>query len=324
MRRRPKRLESRLAYAAVGASILAIPASAAALAPSADTSASGSTIKTRVKRGRVRYGYPVEVAGRTPSVDRGQAIALQFTRVGSGDWRQIARGHVGSDGGFHLLGWTRSSGWLRAVTHTPVASTASTFPLEPAAAKNTSSSVPERVAVGAEIRMRPREINDLGGRTITLAGRLLPASGRRWIELQADRSGRWVAVEAVRTDRRGWFQFRYRPGGPEDEPLRIRFAGDRANAGFAASAGTLIVYQQEVASWYDDGGTTACGFHAHYGVANLSLPCGARVSFEYGGRTVQAVVDDRGPYVGGRTWDLNQNTAGALGFGGVGAVWSSR
>ena len=36
-----------------------------------------------------------------------------------------------------------------------------------------------------------------------------------------------------------------------------------------------------------------------------------------------ATVDDRGPYVGGRTWDLNQNTAAALGFGGVGTVWAS-
>jgi len=28
-----------------------------------------------------------------------------------------------------------------------------------------------------------------------------------------------------------------------------------------------------------------------------------------------------GPYVEGRDWDLNQNTAAALGFGGVGTVW---
>ena len=35
-------------------------------------------------------------------------------------------------------------------------------------------------------------------------------------------------------------------------------------------------------------------------------------------------VDDRGPYVGGREWDLNQNTAGALGFNGVASVWASR
>jgi rare lipoprotein A (peptidoglycan hydrolase) len=38
---------------------------------------------------------------------------------------------------------------------------------------------------------------------------------------------------------------------------------------------------------------------------------------------VNAVVDDRGPFVGGRDWDLNQNTAAALGFQGVGTVWST-
>jgi rare lipoprotein A (peptidoglycan hydrolase) len=83
------------------------------------------------------------------------------------------------------------------------------------------------------------------------------------------------------------------------------------------------VFQQSLASWYSDGGSTACGFHAHFGVANKSLPCGTKVTFQYGGRTVTAVVDDRGPYVGGREWDLNQNTAAVLGFGGVGAVWAS-
>jgi rare lipoprotein A (peptidoglycan hydrolase) len=88
-------------------------------------------------------------------------------------------------------------------------------------------------------------------------------------------------------------------------------------------AGRLTVYGQSVASWYEDGGATACGFHAGYGVANRSLPCGTRVRLRYGGRSVTAVVDDRGPFVGGRDWDLNQNTAAALGFGGVGTVWTS-
>jgi rare lipoprotein A len=84
------------------------------------------------------------------------------------------------------------------------------------------------------------------------------------------------------------------------------------------------VFTQSVASWYSDGGSTACGFHATYGVANRSLPCGTKVAFRHGGRTVNATVDDRGPFVGGREWDLNQNTASALAFGGVGSVWSSR
>lgn len=81
-----------------------------------------------------------------------------------------------------------------------------------------------------------------------------------------------------------------------------------------------LSWSSAVASWYYDAGETACGFHAHYGVANLSLPCGTHVSFEYEGRRVETIVDDRGPYVSGRTWDLNQNTAEALNFTGVGVV----
>jgi rare lipoprotein A (peptidoglycan hydrolase) len=106
--------------------------------------------------------------------------------------------------------------------------------------------------------------------------------------------------------------------------MRVRFAGDRLNAHSTTTAGQLTVFRAAVASWYNDGGNTACGFHAGDGVANRTLPCGTKVTFRYGGRTVAATVDDRGPYVGGRDWDLNQNTAAALGFGGVGQVWSSQ
>ena len=75
--------------------------------------------------------------------------------------------------------------------------------------------------------------------------------------------------------------------------------------------------QRAAASWYYDGGPTASGWHAYYGVANRYLRFGTRVLFRYRGRTVRAVVDDRGPYVYDRTWDLNQNTARALGMSGV-------
>jgi rare lipoprotein A (peptidoglycan hydrolase) len=78
--------------------------------------------------------------------------------------------------------------------------------------------------------------------------------------------------------------------------------------------------QRAVASWYDDRGTTASGWHAAYGVANLTLAFGTRVLFAYHGRRVTATVDDRGPYVAGRMWDLAQSTAGALGFSGVDVV----
>ena len=55
-------------------------------------------------------------------------------------------------------------------------------------------------------------------------------------------------------------------------------------------------------------------------VAHRSLPFGTRIQFEYKGRTCTAVVMDRGPFVGGRTFDLGPGTAQALGFGGVGTV----
>lgn len=77
-----------------------------------------------------------------------------------------------------------------------------------------------------------------------------------------------------------------------------------------------------MASWYDLGGVGACGGEAQsgMGVANLSLACGTRLTFYYHGRSVNAVVDDRGPYVAGRSFDLNANVASALGFAGVNTV----
>ena len=48
------------------------------------------------------------------------------------------------------------------------------------------------------------------------------------------------------------------------------------------------------------------------------------VTFRYGSREVTVPVIDRGPYAGGREWDLTGATARALGFGGVGVVWSTR
>jgi rare lipoprotein A (peptidoglycan hydrolase) len=82
-------------------------------------------------------------------------------------------------------------------------------------------------------------------------------------------------------------------------------------------------FHRGVASWYyDDGGSTACGFRAAYGVANRTLPCGTHVTFKRGGHRITAVVDDRGPYVAGRTWDLDERSARALGVSGVATVWA--
>jgi len=55
-------------------------------------------------------------------------------------------------------------------------------------------------------------------------------------------------------------------------------------------------------------------------VAHRSLPFGTRILFKYKGRSVIAVVKDRGPFVAGRKFDLGPGTAKALHFNGVGKV----
>ncbi len=55
-------------------------------------------------------------------------------------------------------------------------------------------------------------------------------------------------------------------------------------------------------------------------VAHKSMRFGTKILFTYRGRSVVAVVKDRGPYVSGRTFDLGPGTAKALHFDGVGRV----
>lgn len=60
-----------------------------------------------------------------------------------------------------------------------------------------------------------------------------------------------------------------------------------------------------------------------YGImyfAHKSMPFGTKVLFSYNGRMITAQCGDRGPYVGGREFDLGYNTAAALHFSGVDTV----
>jgi rare lipoprotein A len=173
------------------------------------------------------------------------------------------------------------------------------------------------------LRVRPRRLAVLGGQAVQVRGWLLPGRPGRRVSLQARQGGRWQTLAMARTGAAGRFVLRYVAGAAGQERVRVNFAGDRLDGRSAAAVGQMTVYREAGASWYNDGGNTACGFHAHYGVANRTLPCGTTVSLRYNGRSVTATVDDRGPYVGGRDWDLDQTTASALGFGGVGTVWVS-
>lgn len=116
-------------------------------------------------------------------------------------------------------------------------------------------------------------------------------------------------------------------------------AGSAGNAGSGSStqqpsgtggssSGTTSTssWKSGVASYYGIGdgfmgGTTASGAivtESSMGVAMLNVPLGTYVEISYGGRSVIAVVNDRGPYVHGRVIDMQPAVARALGFLSVG------
>jgi hypothetical protein len=315
MKGRPSLRESRLVHAAVGVTVIAAPSSVAlADAPQP------APLQSHVKSHRLRYGQAVVVTGRAPVSDAGQPIALSFAPSRSTNWQPIVSSRIEPDGGFRLSAPLHTSG---SVTVSITSAPTSGSPVASAASPLVSTK-PQRIAVAGALHVSRRTRALFGGRRIVVHGVLLPRSGGHRVLLQGRSGGHWSTLARGLTRPSGRFELHYRAAVAGQQRLRVRFPGDRANGPVAAPAGRLIVFHASVASWYEDAGTTACGFHAQYGVANLSLPCGARVSFSYGGRRVIAVVDDRGPYVGGREWDLNQNTAAALGFAGVGTVWSSK
>ena len=95
-----------------------------------------------------------------------------------------------------------------------------------------------------------------------------------------------------------------------------------------SSSGTTSTssWKSGVASYYGIGdgfmgGTTASGAivtESSMDVAMLNVPLGTYVEISYGGRSVIAVVNDRGPYVHGRVIDMQPAVARALGFLSVG------
>jgi rare lipoprotein A len=312
LRSKLKMRTSRHAYVAVCAVMLAIPATAVALtARATDTQ---SAIQAQLDRHHVAYGQHVTVTGAAAPAQPGQTLELQFAPAGDSQWQALASTRVQRDGQFKVAAPLRRSGLVRVLG----ASTAT------APTGASASSAPQPVAVAARFRMPTRSIAVLGGHAANVSGKLLPAVRGRRVRLEG-RTGqdRWRQLAADRTGSGGGFGLHYATGAARPQQLRVRFSGDRLNTGSRQRAGQLVVFHQSVASWYDDAGTTACGFHAHDGVASPSLPCGTKVQFRHGGRSVTAEVDDRGPFVGGRRWDLSQTTAAALGFGGVGVVWSS-
>ena len=106
------------------------------------------------------------------------------------------------------------------------------------------------------------------------------------------------------------------PTAPDPEPSTPSTGGSTDASGWKSG----------LASYYGIGdgfmgGTTASGdivTETSMGVAMLNVPLGTMVEITYNGKSVVCVVNDRGPYGGGRVIDLQPAPARALGFLSVG------
>jgi rare lipoprotein A len=148
----------------------------------------------------------------------------------------------------------------------------------------------------------------------------------------------WRTVATATTTRRGRFVTVWRDPTTGVISLRAVLAARRVvsrsgsgggasltalrSSGSATDPVTVTIYSSAIATWYGPGlfgRHTACGERltpSTLGVANRTLPCGTRVSILYDGRSITVPVIDRGPYVGGVSWDLTEATARALDMGG--------
>jgi rare lipoprotein A len=172
----------------------------------------------------------------------------------------------------------------------------------------------------ADVTPGRSRLNVVSGGRATVTGRTRPAIAGRPVLLQRRARQRWVTIDRASTRAGGLFTFRFRPQRPTSARLRLLADASRREIG------RLNVYRRAVVSWYGPGlygNRLSCGGRltpGTLGVAHKTLPCGTRVTLRRGDRVVRVPVVDRGPYVGGREFDLTSATRERLRFGGVGSV----
>jgi rare lipoprotein A (peptidoglycan hydrolase) len=187
-------------------------------------------------------------------------------------------------------------------------------------ATTTAAVIP--AAADAKVGVSAKRLNIQTGSRVTVKGR---TAAPMTASLQIQRRGRWVTLDRDRTNGAGKFVLRKRIRGALSTRARVRL-----NSGETRALGRLNVYRRALASWYGPGlfgNRLGCGGTLQVGslgVANKSLPCGTKVTIRHRGRVVRVPVIDRGPYVGGREYDLTAATARKLGFSGHGPVEVTR
>jgi rare lipoprotein A len=162
--------------------------------------------------------------------------------------------------------------------------------------------------------------NVMAHRVVTFRGRVSPG-GHRVVVVR-------IGGRKLRTHTRddGAYKVRWRAPRSGVYGARARVDGSSVRSHRVR----VNAYRSAEASYYGPGlygGGLACGgtlSPSKLGVANKTLPCGAKVTLRYRGHTVTVPVIDRGPYSGNREYDLTAATKAKLGFPSTGTVLTTR
>ena len=165
----------------------------------------------------------------------------------------------------------------------------------------------------------------MAGHSVKVTGRVRPAVDGQQVVVHVPGKDK-----ATRTGPGGRFKVKFGVGGPGEYQVRASVQGTETTTGSESKSVKVTAYRPAQASWYGPGlygNGLACGgtlTPSTIGVAHKSLPCGTKLTLRYHGNTVEVQVIDRGPYVGGREFDLTAATKSKLGFPSTGTVLSSK
>jgi rare lipoprotein A len=267
--------------------------------------ASASTV--RVTPTRTRHGSPIRLRGRVDS--RSRAVRIHFRPSGAKRWYPVRKVRTDRKGRYSTVVAARVNGQYRAV------------------APGGRSSRPKRVLVRSRIKVAGlRKFAKVGSR-VMIRGSVSPAGGRR-VKVVIRGSG--TTVLFTRTRAHGGFKVPWRPRSSGSYRIRVFAAANGRAISDVSRRIRVSGLRPTHASYFGPGlfgRPMACGGTLNpgtRGVAHKTLPCGARVTLRYRGRTLTTRVVDRGPYVRGREFDLTQATRNDLRFGDLGTVWTNR
>jgi hypothetical protein len=277
----------------------------------ADTPGRAPNARIDATKHSVPIGASVTLRGTFPGAANAP-IEIRYRAQGASAWHTATRDRTGRSGGYAVnVRPRRIATWRAELASAPAAQDRSTGS--------------ERIAVRSRTMAKVAGRNAMAGDRIKVRGNVMPAGARRRVVVRIGKE-----KLSTRAGRDGSFKLGWKAPGTGSYPVDVRARTNEVATGSRDSAGRAYVYRSAAASWYGpglDGNNLACGgtlSPSTMGVANKTLPCGTKVHLRYHGNSVTVPVVDRGPYAGGREYDLTEATKNALGFPDVGTVLTTR